>query len=258
MGIASPERQAGHLMPPAIVINRQGASRFVLLCDHARNRFPARYGDLGLTPTQRLMHIAWDPGALGVAMRLSDRLDAPLIYSSVSRLIVDPNRAPDAPDLIPSWSENEAIAANANLADAERAARIAAFHTPYHAAIDAVISARTTAPAPIVVAIHSFTPTYDGVARPWPAGILPARDTGFSAKLRDTLSPLISEGPLGWNEPYPGTDAFSYTIRRHADGNGLPGTVIEIRQDEILEPSGVVLWADRLAGALEAAREAFG
>src|SRR6218665_471531 len=83
--------EATHL-PPVVTVNAGGASPFVLACDHASNRIPEKYGDLGLSPRQRLMHIAWDPGALPVALRLSERLDAPLVFSNVSRLVIDCNR----------------------------------------------------------------------------------------------------------------------------------------------------------------------
>ena len=90
------------VVPPVLVFNGEGRSPFVLACEHASNRFPDRFGDLGLTPHQRLMHIAWDPGAYAVALKLSDLLDAPLVASTVSRLVIDCNRAYDAPDLFPA------------------------------------------------------------------------------------------------------------------------------------------------------------
>lgn len=69
--------------------NARGQSPFALVCDHASNRIPARYGDLGLSMNERVSHIAWDPGALAVSRALSGLLDAPLVQSNVSRLIID-------------------------------------------------------------------------------------------------------------------------------------------------------------------------
>ena len=57
---------------------------FVLLCDHASNRIPPEFGDLGLDEAARRAHIAWDPGALGVSRHLSALLDAPLVWPDVS------------------------------------------------------------------------------------------------------------------------------------------------------------------------------
>src|SRR5436305_11817834 len=103
-GVAS--RFAASLLPPAITINAEGRSPFVLECDHASNRIPEPYNDLGLSAIERLRHIAWDPGALSVSRNLVELLDAPLVHSTVSRLVIDCNRTHDAPDLIPTLSED--------------------------------------------------------------------------------------------------------------------------------------------------------
>ena len=95
-----------------LVSNARGQSPFVILCDHASNRIPEKYGDLGLSQIERVSHIAWDPGALAVSRALSAQLDAPLVQSTVSRLIIDCNRALDAPDLIWTLSEATPIPAN--------------------------------------------------------------------------------------------------------------------------------------------------
>ena len=241
--------------PPVLTINRDGQSPFVLACDHASNRMPDECGDLGLTPQQRLMHIAWDPGALAVALELSDRLDAPLIQSTVCRLVIDCNRSTDKHDLIPVVSERTDIAANVGLSAAERDRRIADYHAPFHAAIDAMLTGRKAAGLEtILVTVHSFTPTYKGVPRPWPIGLIHATDPGFTAALRDALLEDSADLIVGWNEPYSAMNGVTYTLEHHGDGRGLDATMIEIRHDEILEPAGVTLWATRLASCLNNAR----
>ena len=95
--------------PVAVVDNPQGRSPILLICEHASNRLPSRYGTLGLAPSDLESHIAWDPGALGVAQELSRLLDAPLIHASVSRLVLDLNREPSAPDSICTLSERTTI-----------------------------------------------------------------------------------------------------------------------------------------------------
>jgi predicted N-formylglutamate amidohydrolase len=238
-------------------INANGTSPFVLVCDHASNRFPERYGDHGLTPHQRLMHIAWDPGALAVALKLVDLLDAPLVHSTVSRLIIDCNRDTGAVDLIPTVSERTDIAANAGLSQAERDYRIQTFHAPFHAAIDALLDARQAAGREtILVTVHSFTPTYKDVVRPWPVGLIHGTDERFTRALLDALKADDPTLNAGWNEPYSARNGVTYTLEHHGDGRGLPATMIEIRHDEILEPNGVALWAGRLARCLQAARGA--
>ncbi|MCR6670323.1 N-formylglutamate amidohydrolase [Devosia ginsengisoli] len=240
-----------------LVTNARGASPFVIVCDHASNRIPTRYGDLGLTPTERLSHIAWDPGALAVSQRLADRLDAPLVQSTVSRIVIDCNRELDAPDLIWTLSESTRIAANEHLDAAERQYRIDHFHRPYHAAIETLLEARRHAgQETILVCMHSFTPVYLGIARPWPIGLIHGVDTGFTRALFDALKDEAPDLNLGWNEPYAALNGVTLTLEKHGDGRGLPATMIEIRNDEILDPTGVTLWADRLGRCLETARQA--
>ena len=238
-----------------LVSNARGASPFVILCDHASNRFPEKYGDLGLTQIERVSHIAWDPGALAVSRALSDLLDAPLVQSTVSRLIIDTNRNLDAPDLIWTLSEKTRISANENLDDAERQYRIDRVHRPYHASIETLLEARRHArQETIVVCLHSFTPVYHGVARPWPIGLIHGLDTRYTQALYDALHHADPAMNIGWNEPYAALNGVTLTLEKHGDGRGLDATMIEIRHDEILEPDGVAFWAGRLAQCLVTAR----
>ncbi|WP_240232156.1 N-formylglutamate amidohydrolase [Devosia lacusdianchii] len=240
-----------------LVSNVRGASPFVIVCDHASNRIPAKYGDLGLSASERLSHIAWDPGALAVSRHLSEVLDAPLVQSTVSRLIIDCNRDLNAPDLIWTLSEATRIAANEGLDAEERQYRIDRFHRPYHAAIETLLEARRQAgQETILVCMHSFTPIYHGVARPWPIGMIHGVDQRFTRAVFDALAAEDPEMNLGWNEPYAALNGVTLTLEKHGDGRGLDATMIEIRNDEILEPAGVAAWSNRLARCLNAARQA--
>ncbi len=242
-------------IPVVQTVNAGGSGPFVIVCDHASNRIPDPYGDLGLTPAQRQMHVAWDPGALNVSRELVRLLDAPLVHSTVSRLVIDCNRTYDAPDLIPVVSERVAIAANHDIGEDERRHRFERFHTPFHNAIRAVLDARRAAGREtVLVAMHSFTPVYLDVARPWPIGLIHGRDVRYTAALRDALQQEQGTMPVGWNEPYAALNGVTYTLEHHGDGRDLQSTMIEIRHDGILSPEGVLRWADILARTLEAAR----
>jgi predicted N-formylglutamate amidohydrolase len=238
-----------------LVSNARGRSPFVIVCDHASNRIPAKYGDLGLSATARLSHIAWDPGALAVSRALSETLDAPLVQSTVSRLIIDCNRDLDAPDLIWTLSETTQIAANENLDEQERQYRIERFHRPYHASIETLLEARRHAgQETILVCMHSFTPVYHGEARPWPIGVIHGADPRYTQAVFEALQADEPGLNIGWNQPYAALNGVTLTLEKHGDGRGLDATMIEIRNDEILEPAGVALWSSRLARCLEAAR----
>jgi predicted N-formylglutamate amidohydrolase len=231
------------------VENASGAGAFVILCDHASNTFPPEYGFLGLSPAEREAHIAWDPGALGIARQLSRMLDAPLIYGKVSRLIIDCNRAPDAPDLIPAISETTPIPGNANLDESERQRRIAAVHAPFHAAVDDVIKSRLSAGRPTaVIGVHSFTPVYRGVSRPWETSLIFDRDRRLSDLL---IAGFRSQGfSVGVNEPYSPADRVFYSVSRHAEARGLACAMIEIRNDLIRHEGEQRAWAERIGALL--------
>lgn len=235
-------------VPPATIINAQGGSPFVLVCDHASNRIPSQYGNFGLTLTQRLEHIAWDPGALAVCQALVDRLDAPLVHSNVSRLVIDCNRDTASPELIRTLSEATVIDANMAVNAEERARRIKAYHAPFHQAVERLLTQRVErGQQSILVCLHSFTPIYLGVPRPWPIGLIHGHDTGYTQALLDVLKAQEPNLDIGWNQPYAALGGVTLTLEKHGDGRGLDATMIEIRNNEILEPAGIALWAERLA-----------
>ncbi|WP_417770119.1 N-formylglutamate amidohydrolase [Stappia sp.] len=238
--------------------NAQGRGAIVLLCDHASRRLPADFGDLGLDAAARRAHIAWDPGALGVSRHLSGLLDAPLVWPDLSRLVIDCNRDTAAPDLIPALSELTEVPGNRDLSGTERARRIALAHTPFHARIGDLLDARAAAGLPsVVVSIHSYTPVYKGVSRPWPVGILSNRDRRVAdAMIADLARQGIAD--IGDNQPYAPGDGVYYTVGRHGEARGLACVMVEVRNDEIMDAAGESLWAVRLEAALKAALTALG
>ena len=253
MGYAAmPQVDADHIAPVRTV-NAAGRSPFAIVCDHASNRIPPPYDNLGLPPSERVRHIAWDPGALAVSLRLSELLDAAVVHATTSRLVVDCNRFLDAPTLMPEVSEITPIPGNENISPADRAERIARYYVPYHDGVERLLRARREAgQETILVCMHSFTPVFHGFQRPWPIGLLPAPDEAFTRELFNALTAELPEMNIGWNEPYASSKGVSYTVDHH--GHGLEATMIEIRHDEILEPEGVELWSDRLARCLTIAR----
>lgn len=222
----------------------------VVTCDHASAAIPPELGDLGLDATDRSRHIAWDIGAGALTLSMARRLAARAVLANWSRLVVDCNRSPDDPTCIPVASDGVVIPGNARLTAADRARRIERYWRPYHAAIDAEIAAcRAFVAAPVLVAVHSFTPVMQGQARPWSVGILWDKDTRIAQPL---IAALRARPRLvvGDNQPYSGRHPADYTIDTHAEADGLPYASIEVRQDELQTAAAVEAWADLLVACL--------
>jgi predicted N-formylglutamate amidohydrolase len=238
---------------PVAFENEAGLSIFFLACDHGGRAIPRRLGRLGIAEPATFRHIAWDIGIAAVGGLLSAQLDAALVVQRYSRLVIDCNRDPSVPSSIPEISENTEIPGNRGLGVADRAARVAAVFQPYHEHIAAALDRRQAeGRVSVLVALHSFTPVFKGVSRPWHVGVLYNRDP----RLADPLLRLLrAEGDLsvGDNEPYRVTDQTDYTVPVHGERRGLAHVEIEIRQDLIAEPSGQAAWAERLARVLPAA-----
>ncbi len=214
---------------------------------------PSRLGDLGLSEPDLSRHIAWDIGIAGLGGMLSDRLDACFIAQRWSRLVVDCNRDPGRPDAMPAVSDGSVIPGNAQLTDAERAARVAQVFTPYHAAIAAELDARAARGLPtVVVALHSFTPTMGGFVRPWRFGVLHLGASPFSDALLARLRAEPDVGDVGDNEPY-AMDGVDFTVPHHAIGRGLDYAELEVRQDLLADEAGQDAVAALLARLLPAA-----
>lgn len=242
-----PER--GVLPPPVSVVNEFGSSPCVLLCEHASRFIPLRFGGLGLPESELTRHIAWDIGAASVATQLSQYLDAPLFLAGYSRLLIDLNRPVTSPTSIPMVSELTVIPGNQNLTESERSERIADYFTPFHSRVTEFLDFRQLLRKPtFVVGIHSFTPVYKGIERPWEAGILFRKSTCFGRALVEALGgakALIAE-----NEPYQIDDDGDYAVPVHGEARGLESVLVELRQDLIADDLGASSWARKLAAAL--------
>ncbi|UWQ16186.1 N-formylglutamate amidohydrolase [Jannaschia sp. M317] len=236
------------------VTRAEGTSCAVVVCEHAACAIPDAYGDLGLDADARRSHIAWDPGALPVAERLAARLDAVLVAGTVSRLVYDLNRPPEAPDAMPAISETTRIPANAALSQADRLARTARWYDPFEAELATQITRRQ---APLLVTIHSFTPVYKGRPRTVDIGVLHGED----ARLADAMLACAAAhtgADVQRNEPYGPGDGVLHTLLRHAVPQGHPNVMIEIRNDLIATPEAQTAMGDMLAGWLTDAFAATG
>ncbi len=227
------------------------AGGWLVTCDHATNRVPDWLGgSLGIGAADMQRHIAFDPGAQGVALALGEALDSPVLCSDFSRLVIDPNRGEDDPTLVMQIYDGTIIPGNRNITPAQVQMRLDRLYHPYHNAYAALAEGR------VIVSIHSFTPSLRGRSpRPWQIGILYShRDASLS---RPMIARLQQESDLcvGDNEPYSG-HLPGDAIDRHALGPGRLNTLIEVRNDLIATPEEQRAWAHRLAPLLRYALSA--
>jgi predicted N-formylglutamate amidohydrolase len=237
--------------PPVRVLRADGGSDFFLTADHAGRAVPRALGDLGVPAAEMARHIAWDIGIAGVTERLSALLDATAVLQVYSRLVIDCNRDPSWATAMPEVSELTAIPGNVGLSAADRAARVAAVFAPYHERIAALLDARAGRRT-VLVAMHSFTPSFKGESRSMHVGMLYNRDARLALILLDLLR---REGDLvvGDNAPYAITEDSDYGVPTHGEKRGLAHVEVEIRQDLIASEAGQAAWAERFARLLRAA-----
>jgi predicted N-formylglutamate amidohydrolase len=235
---------------PFRIERSNGQSPFLLTCDHASARIPRKLGSLGVAAADLERHIAWDIGAVDVALKLASTLDAFAILAGYSRLVIDCNRRPGIPQSIVRMSEATRIPGNEAVTVEDAAAREREIFRPYHNRIRTELDARRAQQRhTILISVHSFTPSYHGVPRPWHAGVLYNRDARLATEL---LQRLRAEKDLviGDNEPYAASDTSDYTIPVHGEQRGLLHVGIELRQDLVATDAGQSEWAERLARAL--------
>ena len=234
---------------PISLINADGASPIVLMCDHASAHIPAEYANLGLPDDVFNQHVAIDIGARHMTLEMSKQLDAVGVIANFSRLLIDPNRSPEQPGFVPVLSDGIEVPGNKNLSRDEISHRQRHYYEPFHDAIarqrDKVCAWGQT---PIVIGVHSFTPIMQGAGRPWEIGLLWNRDPRLAMPLLDFLrrDPQLT---VGDNQPYSGK-ILGHTMDEHGGRHGYANIVIEVRQDLVATEQTARAWGKRIAKGL--------
>jgi len=214
-----------------IVQKRSARCPVILTCEHASERMPEPFrfpeDDAWLVGT----HWAYDLGAAELTRELAHALGAGAVLSRFSRLLIDPNRSPAAPDLFRKVAEGRPVALNRHIAEGERDQRFS-MSNAYHAAID---HALTEDAASLVLSIHSFTPVYEGTARTVELGVLFDEEERLAESLQKAF---VDAGFVALlNEPYSGKFGLMYAVDRHAKQHRRRALELEVRQDLACDPA---------------------
>ena len=233
----------------AIVVNKDGSSPFVLVCEHAGLELPEALGDMGMSPAELKSHVAWDPGAAAVAELMAVELNGPLIKQRYSRLVYDCNRPPSSGEAMRAVSEETRIPANADLSREEKQWRICNIYDAFH---DCVAQHLDKCDAPVLVTVHSFTPVYHGQRRRVDVGILHDDDS----RLADAVLAVaeFDDGVVVLrNEPYGPQDGVTHTLKLHGEKRQILNVMIEIKSELIDDEKNQQHYAHQLAKALKKA-----
>lgn len=196
--------------------------------DHASNYIPPELDNLGLSGDDLTRHIAWDIGTDRLVRGLCARLKCAGQVAGMSRLVIDYNRDPDAPGLIPEVSDGTIVPGNRNVSQAEKNRRLKDYHAPYHAALRAALKRNDD---PLIVSMHSFTDKpKTGEWRMTEIGLLHKGDLETSLRAQEQLMRTGRNFTIGMNTPY-SAFVLNYTVDADVMPTGLRHLTFEIRQD---------------------------
>ena len=239
-------------MSPEIHTHGRRRTFLLLTCEHGGRDIPSDYQHLFDQASQALKsHRGYDIGALEVALRMAARLAAPIVFSTVSRLLIDLNRSEDQPDLFSEYSRQ--------LPQHQRDRITAEFYTTYRDSVKRVVGSATNAGYRVLhVGVHSCTDVLHGQRRDLDIAPLfdPARplELELCERWRDEILQSNNAFRCPFNEPYRGTDdGLTTTLRGEFPQDLYLGIEIEIRQGLILSRPEQHAFGELLADTLAAA-----
>ena len=202
---------------------------FIITCEHGGNRIPAPYR--ALFRGQRALldsHRGYDPGSLIMAKALATAYRAPLVASTVSRLLIDLNRSIGHPQLFSAVTRAAPAQARAQIVEQ--------YYRPYRGQVERLVSQAVSRGHRVVhISSHSFTAELDGTVRGADVGLLyhPGRrgEADACARWKESLAALAPELRVRRNYPYAGKgDGLTSHLRARFAQCDYVGIELEINQ----------------------------
>ncbi len=206
---------------------------FLVTCEHGGNRIPAPLRSL-FGPHRALLttHRGFDPGALVMARQLATAFAAPLVTSTISRLVVDLNRSLGHPHLFSR--------ATRGAPPDTRASILALHYLPYRVEVERLVAQAVDRGHRVIhVSSHSFTPILDGDVRRADVGLLydPSRrgERDLCARWKAALAARAPLLRVRRNYPYAGKgDGLTAYLRRRFPPAAYVGVELEVNQRIVL------------------------
>jgi predicted N-formylglutamate amidohydrolase len=204
----------------------------LITCEHGGNRVPASCRRLFYRCRSLLnSHRGFDAGALFMARALAAAFDAPLVASTVSRLVIDLNRSPGHPGIFSAATRNAPAVLREKI--------VAQYYRPYREQVEQTVGRAVKRGQRIVhLSSHSFTPELDGKVRTADVGLLyhPGRpgEAELCARWKASLAVFAPALRVRRNYPYAGKgDGLTSHLRRQFSSEAYVGIELEVNQQVV-------------------------
>lgn len=207
---------------------------FIITCEHGGNRIPAPYRRLFRGQRALLdSHRGYDPGSLVMAKALASGFGAPLVASTVSRLLIDLNRSIGHPQLFSAVTR----AAPAQ----SRAQIVEQYYRPYRTQVERLVGQAVARGHRVIhISSHSFTAELDGRVRAADVGLLyhPGRrgEAEVCTRWKESLAALALDLRVRRNYPYAGKgDGLTSHLRLRFAQSDYIGIELEVNQGIVFD-----------------------
>ncbi|MCC9604377.1 N-formylglutamate amidohydrolase [Blastopirellula sp. JC732] len=206
----------------------------VLSCEHGGNEVPSEYRDCFRDAEQVLAsHRGWDPGTLEMGQAFQRSTGAPLITSTVTRLLVELNRSLGHARLFSQYTRD--------LPSGKKREILDRYYLPHRTHVqEAIDEYRAVGKRVIHLGLHTFTPELNGEVRTAEIGLLydPSRpgEKSFCAAWRARLIALRPDLRVRLNYPYLGkADGLTTYLRKRYPDDQYVGVELEVNQRLVAE-----------------------